>query len=164
MKELLDVARGAIVAHLEGQTFLPPDLGKPGQALFVTLRNPDGSLRGCIGHLAPQMASLGDEISAVAVSAAVNDSRFPPVRRHEVDGLSFELSLLSPPEPIAGPEELDPRRYGVVVSAGYRRGVLLPDLPGVDTVEQQIAICRRKGGIGEREPVELSRFTVDKVS
>ena len=160
---LITVAREALEAY--PRSYTPPELPEPYRAprgVFVTLRK-HGQLRGCIGHLAPTQRTLAEEVAAVAVAAGHQDSRFPPVSRDELPELEYEVSLLTPPEPTTR-DQLDPRRYGVIVSSGWRRGVLLPDLDGVDTVDEQIAICRRKAGIGPHEPITLERFQVVKVS
>ena len=95
-----------------------------------------------------------------AVSAAVHDPRFRPVSEGELDRLEYSVDVLGPTEPVHSPEELDVKRYGIVVSSGGRRGLLLPNLDGVDTVRQQIAIARQKAGIAPYEDVELERFEV----
>ena len=142
---------------------LPADLPQPllaGRAgAFVSLHK-HGQLRGCIGTIAPTAASLAEEIVRNAVSAGTGDPRFPPVRPQELEELEYSVDVLGAPEKIASPAELDVRRYGVIVSRGGRRGLLLPDLEGVDTVEDQIAIARQKAGIGPRESFELERFEV----
>lgn len=142
---------------------LPP--GLPGELLgrcagaFVSLHKND-ELRGCIGTIAPTTQSLAHEILQNAVSAALEDPRFPPVAAGEVDFLEIKVDVLGEAEEIAGEDELDPKRYGVIVSAGARRGLLLPDLEGVDTVARQLAIARQKAGIAPGEPVRLERFEV----
>jgi AMMECR1 domain-containing protein len=90
----------------------------------------------------------------------VRDSRFDPIRPEELKDLAYSVDVLSPPEPIESPEELDPARYGVIVSCNGRRGLLLPNLDGIDTVEEQIDVARRKGGIGADESYKLERFEV----
>lgn len=158
---LAAVARMSIRAHLDGRRFKAPDGGPPTAGVFVSLHR-QGDLRGCIGHIEPIHSTLYEEISDVAVSSAVRDDRFPPLGKAELSDLDIEVSVLEPPEPIDSPAELDPRIYGVIVSSGRRRGLLLPDLEGVDTVEQQLRISRRKAGIGPQDPVKLERFTVRK--
>ena len=96
------------------------------------------------------------------MSAASRDPRFSPVRFREFPYLDINVDVLSAPEPIDSEAELDPKRYGVIVESGRRRGLLLPDLEGVDTVEDQIAIARQKAGIDPDEPVKLRRFTVTR--
>lgn len=161
------VAREAIRARLEGRSpRLPAPAGLLGQRapVFVTLRRA-GRLRGCIGSLAPIRPNLVEETADRAIAAAFEDPRFPPVGPGEIDDLEVEVSILQPAEPVASLAELDPRRFGVVVSDRYgRRGVLLPDIEGVDTPEQQVEIARRKAGIPPGEPVSVERFEVIKVS
>ena len=120
-----------------------------------------GRLRGCIGTILPTEKNLADEIVHNAVSAGTRDPRFPAVRADELDELEYSVDVLGETEKIDSPEKLDVKRYGVVVSRGYRRGLLLPDLEGVDTVEEQIKIARRKAGIPEdAEDIRLERFEV----
>lgn len=164
---LIEVAREAISCALEDRPYEAPRLPPPWDAprpAFVTLRKADGSLRGCIGRTEATLATLAAEIADCAVASALRDPRFEPVSREELAVLSVEISLLEEPEPTHGHEELDPRTYGVVVSSGRRRGVLLPDIDGVDTPEQQLAIAMRKGGIGPCEPHRIERFRVEKIS
>ncbi len=105
---------------------------------------------------------LASEVIRNSISAATEDPRFPAVREEELDDLDYTVDVLLPPEPVLDPAgELDPRRYGVIVSKGLRRGLLLPDLEGVDTVEQQLSIAMQKAGLGPDEPeVEIQRFKV----
>ena len=127
--------------------------------VFVSIHK-EGRLRGCIGTFLPTRENIAKEIISNAVSAAVRDPRFDPISPEELKWLEINVDVLSAPERISGPEELDVRRYGVIVSSGSRRGLLLPDLDGVDTVEEQVDIARRKGGIRENELVTLERFEV----
>lgn len=142
----------------------PPGLGRPA-ACFVTLHDAHGRLRGCIGTLAPTRDSLAHEIWHNARSAAFNDPRFEPLEESELTDLRIEVSVLAPPEDIHDPSQLAPARYGVIVRApDGRTGVLLPDIPGIETVEEQLRIARTKGGISAAEPQSLQRFTVRKHS
>ena len=120
----------------------------------------DGRLRGCIGTIRAVRGTLAEEIMNNAVSACSEDTRFSPVEDWEVDRLTISVDVLGETEKISSPEELDVTRYGVSVTKGGRRGLLLPNLEGVDTVEQQIAIAKQKAGIREHESVELERFEV----
>ena len=104
--------------------------------------------------------TVAEEILQNAVSACSRDPRFPPVAPDELNGLEISVDVLGELEPVDSPDQLDVKRYGVVVSRGMRRGLLLPNLDGVDTVEDQIDIARRKGGIRESEPYTLERFEV----
>jgi len=141
---------------------LPAGTGPERAGVFVSLHTADGSLRGCIGTIAPTRASLAEEIVRNAVSAATGDPRFYPVRPEELDGIDVSVDVLGPPEPVSDVSQLDPTRYGIIVRTGDgRQALLLPDLEGVDTVEQQIDITCRKGGIDpRRDTYSLERFEV----
>ena len=138
---------------------LPDELLERRAGAFVSLKL-HGQLRGCIGTILPTQTSLADEIIANAISACSRDPRFTPVTAAELDDLEYSVDVLSPPEPIASPELLDVSRYGVIVTNGRRRGLLLPNLEGIDTVAEQLDIARRKAGIAPGEPVALERFEV----
>jgi AmmeMemoRadiSam system protein A len=138
---------------------LPEEMTSSRAGAFVSLHK-YGRLRGCIGTIMATQDSVALEIIRNAVSAAVHDNRFEPVTADELPFLTYKVDILSPPEPIGGMDELDVERYGVIVSSSGRRGLLLPNLDGVDTVEQQVAIARQKGGIREDEAFTLERFEV----
>lgn len=126
---------------------------------FVTLKK-HGKLRGCIGTVEPVEKSLALEIISNAVSAGTADPRFPTVSKDELKDLTYSVDILEPAEEVSSLEELDVERYGVIVKAGYKRGLLLPNLEGVDTVEEQVRIALAKAGIGEDEDYSLERFEV----
>jgi len=130
---------------------------------FVSLKTLDGELRGCIGTIEPARDTLAHEIVANAISAAMNDPRFEPVRVEELSNLRYSVDVLFPPEETEM-SELDPAVYGVIVEdqSGARRGLLLPDIPGIDDARQQVEIAARKAGIPAGEPVKLWRFKVDR--
>lgn len=138
---------------------LPGELQNRRAGAFVSLKK-DGRLRGCIGTIKPVRATLAEEILYNAVSAASEDPRFDPVEPQELDSLVYSVDVLGDAEEIPSAKELDPKRYGVIVQRGARRGLLLPDLAGVDTAQEQIRIARQKAGISENEPVRLYRFEV----
>ncbi len=138
---------------------LPEELLNRRAGAFVSIHK-QGRLRGCIGTISPTQASLAEEIIHNAVSAAARDPRFDPIRPDELPWLEISVDVLGEPEPIASEAELDVKRYGVIVSRGGRRGLLLPDLEGVDTPRRQVEIARQKAGIGPGEKVELQRFEV----
>ena len=138
---------------------LPAEMTGQTAGAFVSLHT-HGQLRGCIGTTGPTTESVAWEIVQNAVSACSRDPRFPPVTVAELDSLEYSVDVLGQPEPISSPAELDVKKYGVIVSCGGRRGLLLPDLEGVDTVEQQIDIARQKSGISSREKYTLERFEV----
>lgn len=164
---LPEIAREAIRADRLRQPFVLPELDEPwhhARAVFVTLRDPSGALRGCIGRTEPGLATLAEEIADCAVSAATRDPRFERVQVGEIDRLRIEVSVLDPPEPVTSRAELDPGRYGVVVTLGLRRGVLLPDVEGVDSVAAQLHIAAEKAGLRDDEPYTIERFEVRKVA
>ena len=147
-RRVLDVPKG-----------LPEALTHRRAGAFVSIHK-QGRLRGCIGTIAPTRDSLAEEIIHNAISAASRDPRFDPIRPDELPWLEINVDVLGEPEDIASEAELDVKRYGVIVRKGHRRGLLLPDLEGVDTVRQQVDIARQKAGIGPKEKVELQRFEV----
>ena len=120
----------------------------------------DGRLRGCIGTIGPTKENIAQEIVANVISAAIRDPRFDPIQKHELAKLSYSVDVLSKPEKIDSRDQLDVKRYGVIVTHNEKRGLLLPNLDGVDTVSEQIAIAKQKAGIWDDEPVELQRFEV----
>jgi len=105
---------------------------------------------------------VAEETMTNAISSATRDPRFPPVTPDELSDLSYNVDVLTTPEPIASKDQLDPKKYGVIVEAGIRKGLLLPDLEGVDTVDYQIEICCQKAGIAADEPINLYRFEVKR--
>jgi AmmeMemoRadiSam system protein A len=161
VRELLAAAREAIRARLEGRPPAPPPIALAPAAVFVTLRI-GGELRGCMGTLEPRCEDLVRETMDRAVVAAFEDPRFPPLAAAEFQRCTVEVTVLGPLE--TGP--LDPARFGIEVSDGDRRAVLLPGIPGIGTVEQQVAAARRKAGIPDGAPCAIRRFaalTVEEV-
>lgn len=163
------LARETVTRLLEGRPLpasgteaAPSELWAERRACFVSIKTRSGALRGCIGTLAPSQRSLDREIIANAVSAATRDPRFPPMTREELPGVLFSVDVLSDPEPVTDLADLDPGEWGVIVSKDGRRGVLLPDLEGVDTVEEQLAIAARKAGIADLRGISVERFRVDR--
>ena len=138
---------------------LPPELLNRRAGAFVSLHK-DGNLRGCIGTIIATQKNLAEEILQNAISACSKDPRFEPVTIDELDDIEYSVDVLGEPERIFDVKDLDVRRYGVIVENGARRGLLLPDLEGVDTVAEQIAIAKRKAGIRPDEKVSLWRFEV----
>lgn len=132
-------------------------------ACFVSIKTREGDLRGCIGTIEPVNQNLAQELISNAINAATRDPRFEPVAPNELSQLRYSVDVLAAPEP-AEFDDLDPKIYGVIVEteSGSRRGLLLPDIPGVETATQQVDIASRKAGIAPGEPVKLSRFRVDR--
>ena len=138
---------------------LPEEMASRQAGVFVSIKK-EGRLRGCIGTIMATQPSLAREIIDNAISASSRDNRFSPIEPEELELLSISVDVLGETERITSPRELDAKRYGVIVTKGRRRGLLLPNLEGVDRVEDQIAIARRKAGIREEEEVALERFEV----
>ncbi|MCR5684402.1 MAG: AmmeMemoRadiSam system protein A [Lachnospiraceae bacterium] len=163
--EYVKLARSAVEAWVCGRHRIPVPEGLPEDMLersagtFVSIHK-QGSLRGCIGTITATKKNIAEEIINNAMSASTRDPRFNPIEPKELKFLEISVDVLGPTQDIDSPTELDVKRYGVIVSHGHKRGLLLPNLEGVDTVEQQIDIARRKGGIGEKEPCTLQRFEV----
>ena len=158
-----DYALSCVVAFVSGRPVPPApedEFYQRRAACFVSLKK-HGELRGCIGTLAPAEVDLGREIARNAHSAAFQDPRFASVRHGELEALTCSIDVLGEAAECRL-DELDPARFGVIVSLGFRRGVLLPDLPGVDTVERQVGIALQKAGIAPDEPFGLERFTVER--
>lgn len=162
------IGRG-VVPHIEGgyavaekeRLKLDRELLSRRAGAFTTLKK-DGMLRGCIGTIAPTENTLAEEIIHNAVSASSRDPRFSKVRYDELPSLTYSVDVLNPPQEVDSVDDLDPRVYGVIVSKGHRRGLLLPDLSGVDTVERQLEIAAEKGGIRMSEDPVIERFTVTR--
>jgi AmmeMemoRadiSam system protein A len=165
MHPLVRLARRTVETFVsKGKVVRPKRLTtemKERAGVFVSIHKL-GELRGCIGTFEPQHTNVAEEIVANAISSATRDPRFLPVTKDELKYLDYSIDVLTRPEPVAGTEQLDPKRYGVIVEAGWRKGLLLPDLEGVNTVEEQINICRLKAGIDPDEPVRLYRFEVKR--
>jgi len=139
---------------------LTPEM-KPKAGVFVSIHK-GGELRGCIGTIEAQRNNVAEEIITNAISSAIRDPRFYPVTADELGELEYSVDVLSRPEPVKSRKQLNARRYGVIVERGGRRGLLLPDLEGVDSADYQIDICRQKAGIAPDEPVKLYRFEVER--
>lgn len=138
---------------------LPEEMVKRRAGVFVSLKK-RGELRGCIGTISPVCGSIAEEIINNTVSSGTGDPRFSPVRPEELPELEYSVDVLSPAEPVPDKSALDAKRYGVIVSKGMRRGLLLPNLDGVDTVDEQLRIACRKAGISPHEGYAIERFEV----
>lgn len=132
--------------------------------IFVSIHKKDSTLRGCIGTFMPVRENVAEEVIENAIASCSRDPRFYPVQEWELDDLAISVDVLSEPEPVTSPAELDPQIYGVIVtdSQGKRRGLLLPMLEQVSSAAQQIAIARQKAYIGSEEPIQLFRFRVHR--
>lgn len=163
----VQLARKSIIYYLENNKImalpnnLPESLIENRAGVFVSLKK-DRSLRGCIGTFLPTKNNIALEIIDNAVSASTRDPRFPSILLNEVDSLTISVDILSQPEEVEDISQLDPRKYGVIVSSGYKKGLLLPDLEGVDTVEYQLEIARQKANISANENYKIQRFEIKR--
>ncbi len=165
MHPIVRLAKDAVELYVREKKTLPvemeglPDELKQRAGVFVCLKI-QGMLRGCIGTFQPTQPTIAQETVRNAVSAATCDPRFMCVRPAELGSISYTVDVLTPPEPVSDEGDLDPRRYGVIVQSGSRRGLLLPDLEGVDSVEAQVGIAMQKAGIPPGARIDLYRFEV----
>jgi MEMO1 family protein len=165
--EYVRLARASLEYYIKNKKTLPmpdnlsSDLLTKKAGCFVSLKK-EGKLRGCIGTISPIRVNLAHEIIENAISAGTEDPRFSPVEESELSELEYDVDVLSPFERVRSVQDLDCKKYGVIVQNGERRGLLLPDLSGVDSVQEQIEIAKQKAGIEENEDVTLYRFTVER--
>ncbi len=165
---LVALARQAIEAYVRDHTVIHPPLPADGElrraGTFVSLHLPDGSLRGCMGTTEPQAASLEEEVVDNAIMAASRDPRFYGVTPQELDSLDISVDVLGPAEEVRGLDQMDPKRYGMTIrTLDGRRALLLPDLEGVETAEQQLRITCRKGSIDpDNDQYQMYRFEVER--
>lgn len=168
MDEYVRLAKDTIETYLKTGKVISPPNNLPKEMLanragvFVSIHKRDGLLRGCIGTFMPTKENLAQEIIANAIASATQDPRFPPVTSAEVSSLVYSVDVLLKPRP-ATRKELNPKKYGLIVSTNDgRRGLLLPDILGVETVKEQIEICCHKAGIAPDEEIKLESFTIER--
>lgn len=166
--ELPSLARQAVETFVKEGAIIeaPAELSevlRQRSACFVSIKTPPGNLRGCIGTIEPVKDTLAEELITNAISAATRDPRFPPIEQAELPGLKYSVDVLSEPEP-ARMEDLDPLIYGVIVEeeGGARRGLLLPNLEGIDSAKKQVEIAVRKAGIPTGVQLKLLRFRAER--
>lgn len=162
---ILNLAREAVETYVKERKVITPqnipeELNRRAGA-FVTIKK-HGELRGCIGTIQGTQPNLACEIVQNAISSATQDPRFPPVSKEELPELEYSVDILNPPEKVTDISQLDPKIYGVIVERGWQRGLLLPDLEGVDTVEEQLRIAALKAGLSLDEIENIYRFTVTR--
>lgn len=166
MHPLVALAKKSIETYIREGKIIPfsenltPEMSEKA-GVFVCLKK-HGQLRGCIGTFMPTNECVGIETIMNAIAAATKDYRFNPVEDHELDDLDYSVDVLSCPEKVSDISELDPKKYGVLVVSENKRGLLLPDLEGVDTVDEQLRIAKLKAGILPNEPVEIYKFEVKR--
>lgn len=164
----IKICRTSLELHFEKKEYAPEDLHLPFRpdGIFVTLWKHEQSgleLRGCIGRHQRRFERISDEIKELTLFSALEDPRFLPVTIEELNQLKIEVSFLSPPEKVSSPDELNPQVYGAIIKSQHRQATLLPEIEGVDTVQQQLSILRRKAGIHPKEEIEIFRFNVVKI-
>lgn len=167
MDPLVRLAKDAIETYVKTGKIIEPPRDMPEdwkirRGVFVCLKK-NHQLRGCIGTIHPATENLAEEIIKNAIVAATEDPRFMPVTEDELRELTYSVDVLSPPEKVKDLNELDPKKYGIIVSKGARKGVLLPDLEGVNTVAEQLSIALMKAGIRQDEEFEVYKFTVRRL-
>ncbi len=160
----VELARRTIESFVRKGIIIPVPADIPAEmkeraGVFVSIHK-GASLRGCIGTFLPTTRNVAEEIIRNAIEAATRDPRFPPIKEEELGEVEVSVDVLTRPEAVKDIRELDPKKYGIIVSSGVRRGLLLPDLEGVDTVKQQIEICRRKAWIDDDESITIEKFEV----
>jgi len=168
MNQYIQLAKSAVEKCIkEGEVIeipqnLPAKFTHKRAGVFVTIEN-NNQLRGCIGTYLPTTKNIAQELIRNAIAAATEDSRFDPITKEELAHLSYTVYILNPPEEIKDISELNPKKYGVLVKSGLKSGLLLPNLEGVENVDQQISIACQKAGIDPtKEKILIYKFTVEK--
>ena len=166
MHPLVKLAKETVEQYVRGGKIISPPAEPTAEmtekaGVFVSIKK-NGELRGCIGTFEPTAENVASEIIQNAISAATQDPRFAPVDPSELDALEYSVDVLAKPERVGSKKDLDPERYGVIVKSGMRKGLLLPDLEGVNTVDEQVGIACMKAGIDPDGNIELYRFEVKR--
>lgn len=163
MHPIVKLAKEAVENYIKYGKVIKPEIlteeMKERAGVFVSIKKL-GNLRGCIGTFEPTQENIAKEIIYNAIQSATQDPRFERVSPEELNLLEYSVDILTRPIPVEDISKLDPKKHGLIVKSGWRRGLLLPDLEGIDTVEKQIEICKLKAGIGPKEPIELFSFEV----
>ena len=157
------VKTGGVLPENEYRDEVPGEMMEKQAGAFVSIHE-NGELRGCIGTFLPCYSCIAEEIARNAREASLHDPRFSAITEDELPALEISVDILSEPEPVSSIEELDAKKYGVIVTDGARRGLLLPDLEGVDSVREQLYIAKRKAGNAPDKEVSVMRFTVERHS
>ena len=165
----VELAKTAVEKYLlEGKMTVPAgiqDVDNQNTGVFVTIINKENGLRGCVGSI-PSLTyfnNTADEIVNIAIRSAVNDKRFDPVSKEELENLAYSVDILEKPVDIKSTDELDPKKFGVIVFSGKKAGILLPDIKGVNTPEQQIKYAKINGNIRQDEEIDkIQKFAVQR--
>jgi len=166
MSLIVKLAKEAVETYITNSNIISPPARlstemKKQAGVFVSLHR-FGKLRGCIGTFEETKENVAQEIIANAISSATKDPRFPPVTAGELKDLEYSVDVLTKPRPVKDKNKLDPKKHGLIVECGFKKGLLLPDLEGVDSVDRQIDICCQKAGIMPDEPLKLQCFRVKR--
>ena len=166
MHKIVELAKKSVEEFISNRkTICPPEHLSPEMqekaGVFVCIKK-RGLLRGCVGTFMPCTENITVETIKNAIAAATQDPRFVPVEEDELNELVYSVDVLSPPEKIENVSELDPKKYGVIVVHGNQKGLLLPDLEGVNSAEEQLKIAKMKAGIRTDEKTEIFRFRVNR--
>lgn len=168
MKNLSQLAQKAVEDYIEKGVVINPPRGiskvflKKRAGVFVTIKK-DNNLRGCIGTYLPTKENIAQEVISNAIAAALKDYRFKAIKKEELKFLSYSVSILGEVERVEGLSDLDPKQFGIIVKSGIKIGLLLPDLPGLERVEDQIIVASQKAGIDlNKEKIKIYRFKVEK--
>lgn len=166
LSPIVKLAKEAVEVYINDGNIISPPIKltnemKKKAGVFVSLHK-FGQLRGCIGTFAATKENVAEEIIANAISSATRDPRFPPVATVELDDMEYSVDILTKPKSVKEKSKLHPKKHGLIVECDSRKGLLLPDLEGVDTVDKQIDICCQKAGISPNEPIKLSFFRVKR--
>ncbi|HOK35346.1 MAG TPA: AmmeMemoRadiSam system protein A [Candidatus Pacearchaeota archaeon] len=168
MHPLVSLAKEAVETYTKNGKIISVPKNLPQEFLnkragtFVTIEK-NGELRGCIGTYLPTKENIAKEVISNAIATATKDDRFGAIREEELPDLSYTVYVLSEPQPVKDFKELDPKKYGIIIQSGFKSGLLLPGLEGVDTVEEQFFITCQKAGIDHtHEPVAVYKFTAKK--
>lgn len=159
-KSLEHYLKTGSILKLDYET-LPQEMINKKAGVFVSLKK-NGKLRGCIGTITPVRANAAEEVVYNAISAGIEDPRFIPVDANELGSLTFSVDVLSESHPITSIEDLDVKKFGIIIKSGRRKGILLPDLEGVNTPQEQIDIVLGKAGIRKNETYTIERFEVER--
>ncbi|MGB9750039.1 MAG: AmmeMemoRadiSam system protein A [Caldisericia bacterium] len=169
MHKLVKLAKDSVELYVKERKIFKPDLEEYKEyinirkGVFVTLHK-ENNLRGCIGTYSPVRDNIIEEIIMNAISSSTEDPRFPPVSVKELPFIEYSVDILENPEKVKDIDELNPKEYGVIVAKGFRRGLLLPDIEGVDTVEEQLRIAKLKAGINPLDNnIEIYKFKVTRL-
>jgi len=183
MHPLVLLAKKAVETFIKEGKIISPFQNLPEEFLsrkagtFVTIEK-DDRLRGCIGTFLPTQENIAQEVIRNAIAAATEDYRFGSIQKEELPYLFYTVYILNQPELVKDIKVLNPKKYGIIVTTfpispsgnvvfnGHfipKRGLLLPNLEGIDTVEKQISIACQKAGIDPtREKIIIYKFTVEK--